>query len=113
MRPGDADIIRVEVDAVVGGAFRFDTRTKEGEVHVHTGQYLEISRPDKLVFTWNSTRLGEHSSQVTVEFYEHAGNCVMVLTHDLPADADLVEDHRQGWTTIFEYLARQLAGGTS
>ena len=94
MRPGNAKVIYVETHTVVGGKFRIDTQTEDGRVFVHSGQYLEIQRPDKLRFTWNSSVLGEHLSQVTVEFYEQAGNCLMVLLHDLPPDDALFEDHR-------------------
>jgi uncharacterized protein YndB with AHSA1/START domain len=107
MRPGNAEAIYVELHPVVGGTFRIDTRTEDGRVFVHTGQYLEIRRPDKLMFTWNSTVLGDRSSQVTVEFYEQAGNCLMVLLHDLPPDETIFEDHRQGWTTVLNLLAQQ------
>jgi len=96
MRPGDSEVAHAEVNPVVGGTFRIDTQTKDGHIFVHTGQYLEIQRPDKLVFTWNSTVLQKHSSQVTIEFYEQAGNCLMVLTHELPPDVELFEDHRSG-----------------
>ncbi len=107
MRPGDTELVYVEVHPVVGGAFRFDMQTEDGRVFVHTGQYLEIQRPDKLMFTWNSTVLGDRSSQVTVEFYAQAGNCLMVLLHELPPDDALVEDHRQGWTTILDLFVEQ------
>jgi len=102
MRPGNADVVYVEVHAVVGGTFRIDTQTKDGSVFVHTGKYLEIRRPEKLSFTWNSTVLGDQPSRVTIEFYEQAENCLMVLLHDLPPDDAIFEDHRQGWGTVLD-----------
>src|SRR5579859_8152200 len=104
MRPSEADLVYVELQPVVGGYFRFDLREKDGSVVVHTGQYLEIQRPDKLRFTWNSTVLGDRSSQVTVEFYEQADNCLMVLLHDLPGDDAMFKDHLRGWTLILDRL---------
>ncbi len=104
MRPSDADLVYVELHQVVGGHFRFDLREKDGRVFVHTGQYLEIRRPDKLRFTWNSTVLGERSSQVTVEFHQQADNCLMVLLHDLPDDGALFNDHLRGWAVILHRL---------
>jgi uncharacterized protein YndB with AHSA1/START domain len=104
MRPGDAEAIFVELHPVVGGTFRIDTQTKEGRVVVHTGQYLAIQRPEKLMFTWNSSVLGERSSQVTVEFHVQGENCLMVLMHELPPDEALIEDHRMGWTTVLNLL---------
>jgi uncharacterized protein YndB with AHSA1/START domain len=60
MHPGDGAVSHIEVNPVVGGTFRFDMRDKGGQIHVHTGQYLEIQRPEKLRFTWNSTILGKN-----------------------------------------------------
>jgi uncharacterized protein YndB with AHSA1/START domain len=105
MRPSDAEVIYVELHPVVGGIFRFDLQEKDGRVFKHTGQYLEIQRPHKLRFSWNSTVLGDHSSQVTVEFYEQADNCLMVLMHELPEDDPLFQDHRRGWGLILERFA--------
>ena len=107
MRPGDTDVAYVEVHPVVGGTFRIDMQAQDGRVFVHTGQYLVIQRPDKLMFTWNSSILGDYSSQVTVEFYEQGENCLMVLLHELPPDDAIIEDHRQGWTAILDLLAQQ------
>jgi len=104
MRPSEADLVFVELNPVLGGSFRFDLREKDGQIHVHSGYYLEIQRPHKLQFSWNSTVLGDHSSQVTVEFHEQGEHCFMVLIHDLPDDEALYEDHRKGWTVIMDRL---------
>jgi uncharacterized protein YndB with AHSA1/START domain len=105
MRPSDADLVYVELHPFVGGSFRFDLQEKDGRVVVHTGQYLDIQRPHKLQFTWNSTVLGDRLSQVTVEFHEQANHCLLVLLHDLPEDDATFADHERGWTLILERLA--------
>ena len=104
----DTKVAYVEVHPVVGGTFRIDMQAEDGRIYVHTGQYLEIRRPHKLMFTWNSTMLGERSSQVTVEFCEQAENCSLVLLHELPPDDVIVESHRQGWTTILDLFVHAL-----
>ncbi len=109
MRPGNAEAIYVDLHPAVGGTFRIDTQTEDGRVVVHTGRYLEMQRPDRLKFTWNSSVLGDRSSQVTVEFYEQAGKCLMVLLHDLPPDDVIFEDHRKGWTTVLDLLVQHQA----
>jgi uncharacterized protein YndB with AHSA1/START domain len=110
MRPGDAEVIYVELNPVVGGTFRIDTRTAEGRVVVHTGEYLEIQRPDKLRFSWNSSVLGDQLSQVTIELYAQAENCLMVLMHELPPDDLIFEDHRNGWSTVLDLLVQEQVG---
>ena len=105
MRPGDSMVVHAEVEPVVGGTFRIDTQTNDGRIFTHRGQYLVVERPDKLVFTWNSTVLGEHSTQVTVEFYEQGEDCLMVLLHELPPNQGMFEDHRNGWATVLDLFA--------
>ena len=107
MCTADNEVAHTELNPVVGGSFRFDMLANDGHLHVHTGQYLEIQRPEKLKFTWKSTVLGEYVSQVTVEFYQQAENCLMVLVHDLPPDEAVFEDHRQGWNEILDLLERE------
>src|ERR1051326_6882919 len=75
MHAGSVVAAYVELNPVVGGTFRIDMQREDGRIFVHTGEYLAIERPHKLVFTWNSTVLGDHSSLVTVEFHEQAENC--------------------------------------
>ena len=113
MRPSDAEVTYVEIHPTVGGTFRFDLREKDGQVFIHTGEYLEIQRPTKLKFTWKSTVLGEHSSLVTLEFYEQADQCLLVLQHDLPPDEAIFEDHRRGWTVILDRLGGHSYGHLS
>ena len=104
MRPSDAELIYLEMHPVVGGSFRFDLQEKDGRIFVHMGQFLEIQRPHKLRFTWNSTVLGKHTSEVTVEFYEQGDHCLMVLLHELPDDEAIFRDHERGWTVILNRL---------
>jgi uncharacterized protein YndB with AHSA1/START domain len=102
MRPSDAELIYLELHPVVGGSFRFDLQEKDGRIFVHTGQFLEIQRPQKLRFTWNSTVLGKHTSVVTVEFQEQTDHCLMVLLHELPEDDAIFRDHNRGWSVILD-----------
>jgi len=107
MHGGNIVAAYVELNPVVGGTFRIDMQQEDGRIFAHTGQYLAIQRPHKLVFTWNSTVLGDHSSLVTVELHEQAEKCLLVLRHDLPPDDMIFEKHRQGWTSILDLLAQQ------
>jgi uncharacterized protein YndB with AHSA1/START domain len=57
----------VENDPREGGSFTIAMHYR-GEELPHTGRYLEISRPDKLVFTWVSHHSAAEDSTVTLNF---------------------------------------------
>jgi uncharacterized protein YndB with AHSA1/START domain len=105
MRPGDTERSTVSVDPRVGGAFEILMHTPAKTIP-HRGTYREISRPRRLVFTWNSPYAGETDSLVTVEFRPAKGATEIVITHEgLPSD-DMVKAHTGGWTDILESLVR-------
>lgn len=94
-----------EVDLRVGGSFR--VVMVEARIE-HTGEYLEIDPPRRLVFTWVSPFAGGESSVVTVELHPHEDGTRVVLTHErLPEN--VVDGHRDGWGTMIERLAGILA----
>jgi uncharacterized protein YndB with AHSA1/START domain len=105
MRPGDTERSTVSVDPRVGGAFEILMHTPAKTIP-HRGTYREISRPRRLVFTWNSPYAGETDSLVTVDFRPTQGATEIVITHEgLPSD-DMVKAHTGGWTDILESLVR-------
>ena len=94
-----------EVDLRVGGSFR--VVMVEARIE-HTGEYLEIDPPRRLVFTWVSPFTGGEPSVVTVELHPHEDGTRVVLTHErLPEN--VVDGHRDGWGTMIERLAGILA----
>ncbi|HEX6384604.1 MAG TPA: SRPBCC domain-containing protein [Anaerolineae bacterium] len=107
MCPGNTHVAAIELNPVVGRAFRIYMETEDEQVYVHTGKYLEIQRPERLVFTWRSPATGERESRVTVAFYEQGKSCLVVLVHELLPDERAVENHRAGWTDILNRLGEQ------
>ena len=96
-----------EVDLRVGGAFRVVMVGDDSRIE-HTGEYLEVDPPMRLVFTWSSPYTGPEPSVVTVELHPHDEGTRMVLTHErLPVG--VVESHRGGWGSMLERLAEILS----
>jgi uncharacterized protein YndB with AHSA1/START domain len=106
MRPGRSKKSDAAVDARVGGRFII-TMMDEDKVHPHTGEYLEISRPNKLVFTWHSKATELQVSTVTVEIKATKGGCELTLTH-VGMPEKTVNGHNEGWSKIGELLADYL-----
>ena len=65
LRPGSTRETRAETDPQVGGTFRIVMVDDESSV-LHTGTYMEIDRPRRLVFTWSSPATQFRDSIVTV-----------------------------------------------
>jgi len=94
------------LDVRVGGKYHLDMHYK-GKSYPHNGEYLEVSPPERLVFTWISEGTNWKPSIVTIELIERGEKTEVVLTHEgLPDDADSAASHEQGWTEILEWLDR-------
>lgn len=106
MRPFDTERATVKVDPRVGGEFEIVMHTPKGAIP-HTGAYREISRPRRLVFTWNSAYAGQHGSLVTVDFNARGRAATeIVITHEMLPSVEMVEAHTGGWTSILEVIAK-------
>ena len=112
MRPGPTTNTTIKLDARVGGAFEIIMHTPGGPVP-HTGTYQEISRPRRLVFTWNSPHALNINSLVTVEFRPSRGATEIVLTHERLPDAVAVAKHTSGWSDILVLIEQAFGGQRS
>ncbi len=101
-----------EVDPRVGGEFRIAMTSGVGKVFslipgqtgvvYMVGRYLEIDRPERLVFTvgWEefpTIRVDPESTTVTVEFHEREEGTEVVLTHERNPSRRISAFHRYGW----------------
>lgn len=104
----EEEIVRLSLDARVGGAFSFVVR-RSGEEIDHVGRYLEIERPRRLVFTWAVAPEPDDSSRVVVEIAPLASGCELTLTHEMqPKWADFAERVEQGWSMMLGALGKAL-----
>jgi len=108
MCPGEIVTAEAQVDPRVGGSYRIVMKTPTRQVD-HTGEYLVVEPPSKLVFTWVSANTGNQPTLVTVELFERGNACELVLTHERFANADAVRRHKNGWGQIVDKLALHLA----
>jgi uncharacterized protein YndB with AHSA1/START domain len=98
-------MVRAEIDPRVGGAFNFTDR-RDGVDAEHIGEYLEIDRPRRLVFTFHTERGSTDLSRVTIEITPHGTGCELTLTHEIdPKWADYKDRTEAGWTMILANFA--------
>jgi uncharacterized protein YndB with AHSA1/START domain len=100
-------MVRVEIDPRVGGRFVLVDR-RNGEDVEHTGEYLEIDRPRRLVFTFGVPKYSPLFSKVTIEVEPAAQGCDLTLTQE-QVPVEYLSSSEKGWTGILAGLARCLA----
>jgi uncharacterized protein YndB with AHSA1/START domain len=100
------EVLKAETDPKVGGRFDIVMKNDMGEIP-HWGEYREIDRPNRLVFTWNSPYAAP-DSVVTIDFRATKGGTDLTLVHDrFPSEASR-NGHEKGWTAILAALAETL-----
>lgn len=109
MRPGNTLRTTITVDPRVGGAFEILMHVPDRDIP-HRGTYREISRPRRLVFTWNSPYAGETDSLVTVDFRPVGKATEIVITHEGLPSEEMATAHTGGWTDILEVLGKVSSG---
>jgi uncharacterized protein YndB with AHSA1/START domain len=94
----------VEIDAREGGRFTFVMHLGDEKIP-HTGKYLEIRRPDKLVFTWESQYSVADNSTVTLNFTKIDENKTSIsLSHVRFIDEEARSGHEEGWRNVLAIL---------
>lgn len=106
----ETDIARVEVDLRVGGRYLIVMPGDEGPTEV-SGSFLEIERPNRLVYTWTmrGPQIATDETTVTVEFQEAGELTQIELTHGPFAVPDLRQLHAAGWAACVDEMERILA----
>ena len=104
-RTPDGELVRVEVDARVGGGFRIDERRGD-QLAEHWGTYVEIDRPRRLAFDFG-TSFEATPTRVTVIVEPDGEGSRVTLRHE-GVWADWEDRTRQGWGMILDGLARTL-----
>lgn len=102
--------INAKLDVQPGGNFEVTFQDADGTQHTCFGKYVEVSKPNKLSFTWAwKSELGFESvvtvlltarEQTTHQHFEHAG-----------LGNPSIHNYLKGWTTTFEKLGKLLTTG--
>jgi uncharacterized protein YndB with AHSA1/START domain len=98
----------VEIDARVGGSFHLADR-QNGGITEHSGEYLEIVPPRRLVFTLGEGRQGV-AARVVAEFIPLKRGCELRLSHE-NVPPDHAHDAEARWTGMLYGLGETLSSG--
>lgn len=100
-------MVRAEIDARVGGKFCFVDR-RDGEDVAHVGEYLELARPRRIIFTLSVPKYSQELDRVTVEIRPSGAGCELTLTHELRFVPVPVANIEAGWGAILDDCAATL-----
>ena len=111
--PDDLPVVRAEMDARVGGAYRVHFRTLDGREHEACGEFLEVVPPRRIVMSWSWGFGGEldergRISRVEIELTPVGDGTELTFTHADLGSEDSAKSHAQGWAGALDKLARHL-----
>jgi uncharacterized protein YndB with AHSA1/START domain len=102
--------INADLDTKPGGIFRCEVIPG----HVARGEYTEVDKPHRLVFTWGwdgNEGVPPGSSTIEIELApEGDGTSLRFVHKDLP-NAEAVASHAHGWDHYLPRLETAAAGG--
>ena len=93
-----------EVDLRVGGRYRIANAVPDGTTVVIEGEFREVERPRKLVYTWRMGQGTAESSLVTVRFEARGDATEVVVVHEHIPSAAVRESHEAGWNGCLDGL---------
>jgi uncharacterized protein YndB with AHSA1/START domain len=95
------EIREVRTDPQIGGSFSILERTESGDEIDHYGEYREIDRPNRLVFTLQVPKHFPGESSVVVDIKATPGGCEMTFTQ-----SGVKKEITEGpWRAMFDTLA--------
>jgi uncharacterized protein YndB with AHSA1/START domain len=101
-----SEVHQAHLDVRVGGQWEIVDR-RDGTDYRAIGEYLEIDRPRRLVFTFGMPQFSDAFTTVTVEIRpDAAGSTMTVAQAGLPLEH--VPATEDGWRAMFDELANVL-----
>ncbi len=103
-----------EVDLRPRGRYRLSMRDPGSDAeYTVAGEYVEVRRPERLVYTWTweggaEIMSGSEDTLVEVVFVPDGDGTEVVLTHSRFADDRIRDLHGEGWGGCLDNLARVL-----
>lgn len=96
------------LDLVVGGGYRFTMQPPDGDPFHLSGEFLEIDRPSRLVYTfrWEEPTPDDRETVAALSLTPLDDTTGLSLSQGSFATEERLELHRDGWTDSLERLRR-------
>jgi uncharacterized protein YndB with AHSA1/START domain len=106
----DFAVIVHRAETHVGGKYRIEMRHASGKSHIVVGEYRELNRPTRLVFTWAWEGSPMTDTMVEVEFRPSGSGTEVVLTHSRFATEAERDEHLKGWNGCLSQIEGAVSG---
>jgi uncharacterized protein YndB with AHSA1/START domain len=103
-----AGSFKADIDARVGGRFRFSFSTAS-EYYEVSGVYREVVPNARLVFSWAWHSTPERESEVTVAIRPDGAGTLLTLHHEQLFDEAARAGHERGWIAGLDKLEQLVA----
>lgn len=109
--PKRATLAECAIDLRVGGGWRAVINGVDGNTYTVTGEYVDIDRPNQLVFTWGWVNDGERGREtlVTVTLAPEGSYTKLTLLHERFESDDMRNRHNEGWAGTLDCLEELFA----
>jgi len=97
----------ITADVRVGGYYRWDLTSPEGEELSAFGEYKELVPGKKIVFTWqwdDDEDWENWTSVVTIELFERGGGTELRFRHEQLPSEESRDRHNEGWNSLLDRL---------
>ena len=102
----DGEMVISEIDPHVGGHFTLSDR-RDGDDYLHTGSFLELERPHRIVFNFCVPAFSDSLERVEIDIHGGDRGCEVTLTNHMSEQfAEYREQSQKGWSAMLETLAR-------
>ncbi len=114
--PDGFKVVESEADCKPGGKYSITLVSPDDNVIKHFGEYLEVDKPKKLVFTWileNQACPGSNGqcadTIVEITFTQQGNQTLLNLKHEKLPDQNSLDGHSFGWQSSFISLENLLS----
>jgi len=102
------DLISSQSEPFIGGHFAY-IASLNGVNRSHLGEYLEIRKPSRLVFSWQANWVELPASKICIDIVDNAYGSIVLLKHELPFHwAELVWQAEAAWIKLLADFDRAL-----
>lgn len=109
--PENVHTRNITADVRIGGKYRWDLTSPEGEEMSAFGEYKELVPGKKIVFTWqwdDDEAWENRTSVVTIELFERGSGTELQLTHEQLPSEESRDRHKEGWNSLLDRLEQFL-----